>query len=106
MADLKTFMATCRVTGMTTEDARAVHAALASTSDRMNAAGEAVKYLQSCYLPSEQTWFGVFAAENPNVVHRIARIAQLSAVEVHRAVEFLTHETVRNPQTVAKGNRS
>jgi len=102
--DLMTFMATCRATAMTTEDARAVHAALASTSERMNADGEAVRYLQSCYLPSTHTWFGFFAAENPHVVHRIARIAQLSAVEVHGGVEFLAHESVRNPTNTAKGS--
>lgn len=104
MPDLTTFMATCRVTAMTTEDARAVHAALASTSERMNADGESVRYLQSCYLPSTHTWFGVFAAEDPQVVHRIARIAQLSAIEVHGAVEFLVHGSVRNPPTTGKGS--
>jgi hypothetical protein len=100
--DLMTFMATCRTTAMTTEDARAVHAALASTSERMNADGEAVRYLQSCYLPSTHTWFGVFAAEDPQVVHRIARIAQLSGVEVHGAVEFLAHESGRTLPTTGK----
>ncbi|MFL6178703.1 MAG: DUF3303 family protein [Actinomycetes bacterium] len=104
MPDLMTYMATCRATAMTTEDARAVHAALASTSERMNADGEAVRYLQSCYLPSMHTWFGVFAAEDPHVVQRIARIAQLSGVEVHRAFEFLAHQSGRNPPTTGKGS--
>lgn len=88
MPELMTFVASCRATGMTVDDARAVHGALVATCARMTAGGEEIQYLRSSYLPVRQRWFGVFAAETTHAVRRITRIAQLPTVEVHRAVEF------------------
>lgn len=88
MPELTTFVATCRVVGMTSDDADAIHTALAATTARMTAAGGRVRFLRSGFLPHTHQWFGVLAAEDPDVVHRIARIAQLSSVQVERVVEF------------------
>lgn len=102
--DMTSFVAACRAVGMTSEDACAVHTALLATSARMAAGGEGVRYLRSSYLPDMQWWFGIFAAEDPHVVRRITKIAQLPSVEVCRAVEFRAQ--VGEGDLTAVGERS
>ncbi|MBY8862970.1 hypothetical protein K7711_41315 [Nocardia sp. CA2R105] len=103
MAEPVEFIAERRAV-MTPGDVGALHTALVATSSRLSATGEHVEYLRSYYLSELCRWSGVFLAEDPQIVHRVTRIAQLSAVEVHRVLECVppvmatTRSRVENKQ--------
>jgi hypothetical protein len=85
---LETYVVEVDVTGMPAEDLGGLHRALTTAVARLRVAGEQVEYRGGLRLVGEDNWFGVFAAADPEVVRRIARMVQVTGATVRRAVAF------------------
>ena len=88
MRELCTYVAEWVARGLEPGDVTDLHAALKLATDRLASTGRLVVYLRSSYLPGVERWDAVFLADDSEVVRRVARIAQLSSVEIHPALEL------------------
>jgi hypothetical protein len=92
--EMRTYLAECTAHGFDEGDLRDLHCALERTSARVSTADRSVVYLHSTYLPDVERWTAVFMADAPDLVRRVTDIAQLSSVEIHRALALVVARDV------------
>jgi len=59
-----------------------IAARLREAVEEISAAGTHVVFLQSIYVPDDETWFGLFEAESTDAVEEAARRAGLSCERI------------------------
>ena len=69
-------------------DVRAAQHALEEASRRMVSEGEPVRCLRSTYLPRQQRWICLFAADSAESVRKTHEMAQIPVRHVEEAVEL------------------
>ena len=73
---------------MSMSDLRAAQRALEEASRRMASEGATVRCLRSTYLPGQQRWLCLFAADSAETVRKTHEMAQIPVRHIEEAVDL------------------